>query len=126
MLTDRQPEPGPTGLAAPGPIDSIETLKNIGKFALENANTAVFNLYICSILAVNPDDIASLLTRLWRAPWEALPSTADAARLAWQLGLAACLLCGVLELVGSLVAAVSTRHYGEIVGTSRYTRGKRW
>ena len=31
-------------------------------------------------------------------------SEADAARLAWQLGLAACLLCGVIELVGALVA----------------------
>ncbi|MFN8640187.1 MAG: NCS2 family permease [Candidatus Binatia bacterium] len=29
---------------------------------------------------------------------------ADAARLAWQLGLAACLLCGVIELIGALVA----------------------
>ena len=31
-------------------------------------------------------------------------SEADAARLAWQLGLAACLLSGVIELVGALVA----------------------
>src|SRR5258706_1613315 len=29
---------------------------------------------------------------------------ADAARLAWQLGLAACLLCGLIELVGALIA----------------------
>jgi AGZA family xanthine/uracil permease-like MFS transporter len=31
-------------------------------------------------------------------------SEADAARLAWQLGLAACLLSGVIELAGALVA----------------------
>lgn len=31
-------------------------------------------------------------------------SEGDAARLAWQLGLAACLLSGVIELVGALVA----------------------
>lgn len=31
-------------------------------------------------------------------------SAADAARLAWQLGLAACLLSGVIELIGALVA----------------------
>jgi len=31
-------------------------------------------------------------------------SEADAAHLAWQLGLAACLLCGIIELVGALVA----------------------
>jgi AGZA family xanthine/uracil permease-like MFS transporter len=28
----------------------------------------------------------------------------DAARLAWQLGLAACFLCGLIELIGALVA----------------------
>src|SRR4051812_30495737 len=31
-------------------------------------------------------------------------SEADAAHLAWQLGLAACLLCGIIELAGALVA----------------------
>jgi AGZA family xanthine/uracil permease-like MFS transporter len=31
-------------------------------------------------------------------------SESDAARLAWQLGLAACLLSGVIELIGALVA----------------------
>lgn len=31
-------------------------------------------------------------------------SEADAARLAWQLGLAACLLCGLIELAGAVVA----------------------